>query len=443
MTNPAENQFNFKLESSPFFAGLFQHSQCRELVEHACQKIREMTNAHVVAYIEHSDFKNGCKPLVVNPLSRAPAINQHYENAGQSRLCPFHFPEPFPSTVELAKSDPLAKSVYDALEARNILRIPIQIKGDSYGAILIIDLQENSLIEEVAAIMKPISSCLCLAMQKATALEELEHKKTDLQAEVEQKNLELVEKNRELQRAILELEQEKFRAEEANRTKSEFLAIMSHELRTPLNPIIGISDILLSKETDDQKIECLNLINNAGSQLLELITDILDFTQIEAGKLSIHPKKIGIRKFMDNVIATFEGKVLSLTTSLELDVDPDVAETVVLDPLRLRQIGINLISNAIKFTPEGKVQVELRQEGDILVLTVKDTGIGIPDEKLKTIWEPFKQVDSSISRKQSGSGLGLAIVYKLTKLMNGEVNLESEVGKGTTITVSLPVALNS
>lgn len=441
MQTPEEKQFSSTWETSAFFAELFQYTHRSDLVEHACDQIREMTGAATVAYVEHSESEKGCKPVAVNPSRRFELLNKHYEKTHRSRLCPFHHPQPFPLTIEKATDDPAALEVYESLQAKTILRVPIQLSNDKFGSLIIIDLPEEYLINEALDIMRPISSCLCLAIQKAIAVEQLEMKKTHLQEEVELKNLELMEKNRHLQEIILDLELEKSRAEEANRTKSEFLAIMSHELRTPLNPIIGISDILLSKETDDQKIECLNLINDAGSQLLELITDILDFTQIEAGKLSIQPKEIGIRDLIKSVVSTFEGKVITLTTKIDLYLDPDLPETVFLDPLRLRQIAVNLISNAIKFTPEGLIYISLKKDGDNIVLSVKDTGIGIPEDKMATIWEPFRQVDSSISRKHGGSGLGLAIVYKLSRLMSGSVHLESEVGKGTTTTVTLPARL--
>jgi PAS domain S-box-containing protein len=238
-------------------------------------------------------------------------------------------------------------------------------------------------------------------------------------------------------------------AEAADRAKSEFLAIVSHEIRTPINGVIGFAQILADSPLSPEQREQVAIIKSSGQALEKLIADILDLSKIEAGKIEIESAPFGLHKAVEEVIAFFQPRARAAALTLTANIDPDVPQIVNSDEARLRQILINLIGNALKFTERGSITitvscmrgepVSMRDSRRALRLffSVADTGIGIPPDKISKLFKPFSQVDSSSERRRSGTGLGLIISKRLCELMGGSISVESKPGEGTTFRFSL------
>ena len=232
-------------------------------------------------------------------------------------------------------------------------------------------------------------------------------------------------------------------AEEADRTKSRFLAMVSHELRTPLTTIIGYSEMLLEQAEADnlpQYTADLNQVHTAGQHLLMLINDILDFSKIEAGKLEIACDPYAPASLIRDLMVSVEPLVKKNNNKLEVDCPADLGKGVG-DPTRIRQCVLNLVGNACKFTKDGVVKVTARRDGDVLKVAVSDTGIGMTPEQVGRLFQAFTQVDSTAGRKYGGTGLGLAISQKLSTAMGGQITVASEAGKGSTFTMTIKAVL--
>ncbi|WP_423127751.1 response regulator [Gaoshiqia sp. Z1-71] len=245
-----------------------------------------------------------------------------------------------------------------------------------------------------------------------------------------------VELHLSLKKTQTELENAKNVAEEAAKAKSLFLANMSHEIRTPLNGIVGMIDILRQTKLDKQQQEFLEIIDISSETLMMIINDILDFSKIEAGQISFERIKFNVRHEIDEVYKLLSYRASQKSLEFTVRINENIPELVLGDPLRLKQILINLINNAIKFTEEGSVRLRVTLDKDLvqkcrLRFEVTDTGIGISVENQKKLFKLFSQADSSTTRKFGGTGLGLVISKRLANMMNGEIGVDSEEGKGS------------
>jgi signal transduction histidine kinase/DNA-binding NarL/FixJ family response regulator len=312
---------------------------------------------------------------------------------------------------------------------RSYVAMPLMAQGELLGFFSLCADSPGAFTPEHLDIAQEVANQIAMALRQARLREQVQRHVVELEHRVAERTADLSAANAELARAV--------------RAKDEFLAVMSHELRTPLNAILGMSEGLQDEvygPLNERQLKSLNTIAGSGRHLLSLINDILDISKIEAGRLEWTISAVSA----DSVCRASLGLIAQAARKKQLRVSYtfDVAVTIIqADARRLKQILVNLLSNAVKFTPEGGaigLEVVGDAEREMVHFTVWDTGIGIPAEQMDRLFEPFVQLDSSLSREHEGTGLGLALVRRLSDMHGGSVAVESKVGQGSRFTVSLP-----
>jgi PAS domain S-box-containing protein len=322
---------------------------------------------------------------------------------------------------------------------RSYVRIPLRVEGALLGALNLGSNETGYFTEAYIDIARTIADQLAIGLQQAILREKVEQHSAELEQRVRERTAQLSVANAELENA-------KVAAESANRAKSAFLAMMSHEIRTPMNAVTGMLELLGMSRLDAEQAKMLDVVSESARALLAIVNDVLDISKIEAGRLEIDPKPAQVRDIVESIAQVFRDGASRKGLLLHSRTSAAVPAVVRCDALRVKQILSNLVSNAIKFTDRGEIEIEVDaapgETGKVeLRIEVRDSGIGIGEADQAKLFQPFVQVEMDASRRFGGSGLGLAICRRLANLMGGELTLVSALGKGSTVALSIPVAV--
>ncbi|MFZ4608238.1 MAG: ATP-binding protein [Gemmataceae bacterium] len=342
--------------------------------------------------------------------------------------------------------DSIEKQVHinRAILISNALITALLIMGGSYLIVRYVIVKPVKHLKEVSDAISAGELNVRSEIQTGDEFEDLSHAFNRMLRNLVSMQDRLKKVNTNLDRKVDELAHANLALFESNKLKSDFLAKMSHELRTPLNSILGFSDLLINTQNFTEKhIRWAGNIRSSGEQLLSLINEILDLAKIEAGKMEVSITEFRFDDVSEGLLTMTRPLAEKKNIDLQSVIPADI-KNLRQDRVKLRQILANLLSNAVKFTPEGgKVVLKVEQEGKNHIMTVSDTGVGIAPEEQELVFEKFRQAGNTLTREHDGTGLGLSIVRELTKLLGGEVSLQSELGKGSTFTVVVPIELST
>ena len=353
-------------------------------------------------------------------------------------------------SIEISSGDalPVVSTGLLDLEIKHMVILPI-VYNNAVTSVLIL----GSVVKpdnEVNEYLSKIKEQLAVGLTNAKALTQLEDFIAELKklndeyqkqnVQIKQQHNSLSKLHGELKEQASELEVQKQKAEESTKVKSQFLASMSHELRTPMNSILGLTELILEKaDFNGKNKERLEVVLSSGRRLMTLINDILDLSKIEAGKMDVREEETFVEEIIEEVANSINPLVLNKKIGFNIVRNTNTKIIIHTDRGKIIQVLINLLGNAVKFTDEGSVSLQISSAKDMLKFDVKDTGIGIPDDEQKYIFEEFRQVDGSTTKKYGGTGLGLAICKKIADLLGGEISVTSKAGDGATFSFSVPL----
>ncbi len=416
---------------------LAKQRDLQPLLNLVCREARRLLGADYAAVATQVDANGATRWVATDGMLTSAAQNTVFEphtgTAGQV------IDQAAPLVIEnLTAEEADAYPVHAAEQMRAALGVPLFRKEVAIGALIIGYRRSQPISPEMISLSSALAAYASVAIENARLLSALSNERDLVRARAR----ELEGKNQEV--------------EHANRLKSEFVANMSHELRTPLNSILALSQILddeLDGPLNDEQRKQVGIIERNGQNLLRLINDILDLSKIEAGKLDLLPTNFQPRDLVENIRGTIEPLVMDKRLQLAINLAPGLPRLHT-DENKLKQVLLNLLSNAVKFTERGTITIAVRAgrevgtpqpntvASDWATFEVSDTGIGIAEADLPTVWEEFQQIDGSLSRRYEGTGLGLAIVRRLVELLGGEITATSVVGQGSTFTLSIPARLS-
>ena len=433
--------------------------------QRSARKQDGMLTAHFIAqngakYILWDD-RIGLKSLLEEALKANPAIEYAFVEVGH-RPYVHTMPDGVPKGLVGLHDGPGGGEAIEVQNRKGEIVYDIGAPSEAANAIVRLGLSRAAIDGQVHGnLLEILAICLIVlalspfvsawvasrVTREVNAMtEELRKARDELEVRVRERTADLDIANRELARRGEELQTTLGKAEAANRAKSEFLANMSHEIRTPMTAIVGFADILLQGPTESEALESAHIIQRNGEHLLSIINDILDLSKIEAGSQSVEYSICLPRQIVADVVGTMKVRADAKGLPLTIEYIGKIPESVETDPVRLRQILVNIIGNAIKFTEAGSVRVAVQcnagSDGEALLrFDVIDTGIGMSERELGRLFQPFSQLDSSAHRKFGGTGLGLAICKRLADMLGGNISVKSAPGQGSTFSVTVAVKL--
>ncbi len=440
MMDELEKNQKAKNEYSEFITLLNQNPSLAEISEASLNKIIETCKFTVGAlYTVYDDEIE---------LASSYGFNKDFKYETQSG----YFDSVLKNKKELEifsdKKLPVVSAGFLSLEIKYILIIPILYRSNVIAILELGSLDQPN--DEIKDYLSKIKDQLAIGLTNANAFVQLENFVSELKKlnddyqkqneQIKKQNDKLLELHKELKEKAEELAIQKEKAEESTKLKSQFLASMSHELRTPMNSILGLTELIIEKASvDDKNKERLEVVLKSGKRLMNLINDILDLSKIEAGKMEIQEDEVLLDELIDDVDNSIRPLVINKKIDLKVTRKSNTKIYVNTDRGKVTQVLINLLGNAVKFTDTGYVELRIATEENKINFDIIDTGIGMSKENLKLIFEEFRQVDGTTTRKYSGTGLGLAICKKISEILKGSISVDSEIGKGSKFTFSIPL----